>query len=936
MPGKMPFKVSALILSWLIKSLLTGPVDTMAQSFDAAWISATSGSWSELHRWNTFGFLPYPNNEGEDTYNVLIALNASPTITLDTHVNILSLDLASGYLKGSHTLTALNEVTWRGGGLIGGQGQLIAAGEMHLMGTSKLFQDFQLLNQDKATWTSGDILASNDAIFKNQPQASLIIRFDANWIMEEDALKDSIIDNQGLVQKEGGQETTHIQARLLNTGKVEWLTGTLHWEGSIENFGSMSGSEGTTLRISGPYVDHQEARLSSKGILEFSDQQAESSIQGYFEGGTHTAFKSKQVVFESAAQLEALGNHVTIQGGKLLLDSEEAIRAETLTLTAEANLGGGDEITITQSFTWNNGTVLSGANNLRSINESVWSLDEFSSKPRTLSERSLINQGSIIWEGGDTLMRQGARLINEADALFLDHHHGSLLLDALPDTSHIINHGKWIKEASGGWTTLGPGFINHGEVELKQGNIQWDGMVSNLGSIHSVAGQIMRFDAGYESSAQATLISEGSIEFRDESAKITVAGIYQADEHSLFAGPSITFGPDAIIRDLGQLTTIEKGQLIFQNGHTNHFHQLKLASPGALQSSAPLILEMGGYWEAGSQVEGTGFLINLGLLEWSKAQEDKQAKGLLGLDWFANQGIMEWKSGDWGISPNTTLINTANSEWYIRGPVNSLVQEGMQGPSFINEGIFSVDAEGGTVQLDWQIDHRGHLHIHDSALRLASAFEVESGIIQLRNGSIYAPSIRLSSAQVNGNGILGGVVQCEGDNHLKLNQQALTIDGTLSLDPSSTLKLTMQTLKSGLVLLKPAELRGKLSFTWEGQGDLAHGSVIDLIYASPTTGRFEEIIWVNQPSGYMGKALYHDHGVSMIILHEEALERQDLLLIPRGGMMMIFLKPGLEGAILQSTSELGKLPWQDHGPLTEGMLGWNLADDPQRFFRIKP
>jgi hypothetical protein len=31
MPDKMPFKVSALILSWLIKSLLTGPVGTMAQ-----------------------------------------------------------------------------------------------------------------------------------------------------------------------------------------------------------------------------------------------------------------------------------------------------------------------------------------------------------------------------------------------------------------------------------------------------------------------------------------------------------------------------------------------------------------------------------------------------------------------------------------------------------------------------------------------------------------------------------------------------------------------------------------------------------------------------------------------------------------------------------------------------------------------------------------
>jgi hypothetical protein len=50
MPDKMPFKVSALVLSWLIKSLLTGPVGTMAQGSSIHW-----GSKEPTERCATFG-----------------------------------------------------------------------------------------------------------------------------------------------------------------------------------------------------------------------------------------------------------------------------------------------------------------------------------------------------------------------------------------------------------------------------------------------------------------------------------------------------------------------------------------------------------------------------------------------------------------------------------------------------------------------------------------------------------------------------------------------------------------------------------------------------------------------------------------------------------------------------------------------------------------
>ena len=76
--GKSGFQNCSLIAVICYFFSLPTP-DLRAQPFDAAWISAASGSWTDVFRWNTFGFLPFPDNDSQDEFNVSIALDASPT-----------------------------------------------------------------------------------------------------------------------------------------------------------------------------------------------------------------------------------------------------------------------------------------------------------------------------------------------------------------------------------------------------------------------------------------------------------------------------------------------------------------------------------------------------------------------------------------------------------------------------------------------------------------------------------------------------------------------------------------------------------------------------------------------------------------------------------------------------------------------------------------
>ena len=128
-----------------------------AQPVNAAWISAASGSWTEVFRWNTFGFLPFPNNDDVDDYNVLIALDASPTILLNTSIDLLNLELAAGFIQGGNTLTTEQTFLWRGGGFIGGNGQLVAPIKITMSSGTKTLRGFRIVNRQETTWSSGDV-----------------------------------------------------------------------------------------------------------------------------------------------------------------------------------------------------------------------------------------------------------------------------------------------------------------------------------------------------------------------------------------------------------------------------------------------------------------------------------------------------------------------------------------------------------------------------------------------------------------------------------------------------------------------------------------------------------------------------------------------------------------------------------------------------------
>src|SRR5678815_711905 len=120
---------------------------------------------------------------GSTTINQTAAVTNSVTITgSNTSVNVTSnqtwgaLDLSSGALNGSGSVTIANALSWTGGAMTGSGTTIISpAATLTFSGPNSKQIQRTLNNFSAATWSEGQIQYNNSGTFNNKPGATLAI-----------------------------------------------------------------------------------------------------------------------------------------------------------------------------------------------------------------------------------------------------------------------------------------------------------------------------------------------------------------------------------------------------------------------------------------------------------------------------------------------------------------------------------------------------------------------------------------------------------------------------------------------------------------------------------------------------------------------------------------------------------------------------------------
>ncbi len=176
-----------------------------------------------------------------------------------------------------------------------------------------------------------------------------------------------------------------------------------------------------------------------------------------------------------AGQLEDEGNLVLSGGSLELTDATQLSSVGSLTMS-NATLTGAGSLLISGSFSFGAHGTMSGSGETI-IGAGVSGVIEAASgcEPMRLSERKLINEGTLTFAWGTLLMSNGAQLENEGT--FEDNTEascdGTQIQASGGANPSLLNTGVFRKTVGSGTSTVAVGFTNQGTVEAQTGTLDF-------------------------------------------------------------------------------------------------------------------------------------------------------------------------------------------------------------------------------------------------------------------------------------------------------------------------------------------------------------------------------------------------------------------------------------------------------------------------------
>ncbi len=401
--------------------------------------------------------------------------------------------------------------------------------------------------------------------------------------------------------------------------------------------------------------------------------------------------------------------------------------------------------------------------------------------------RALINEGYLIWQGGNVQFSSGAVFTNNGT------------FDAQSESSSfgfggggsIINNGNILRTTGVGTASLSVPLTNNGTVNVKSGVLRAQRDVSGNGSFIIDAGNSFVL-TGVSNTLGGNSISGG--------------GIFELNNNTL---------------------TISPGNVIVQSGTTF------LQSGGTITGDADLIIE--GLFDFKSGIQsgnGTTKISTTGTCLAGGTQSKQFSRNLL------NDGIIAWSGGNITFGASKTFTNN--------GTFNAEIESGslynLGGVSIVNNGIFNRSTGGSNVTIAPKFINNNELKIFSGTMTFNdSLINNNSGKIK-GVGVLTMPSLNklLNKGTVEpGNDI--GILQFNG-------YYSQTQGASLKIEIGG---FAAGTERDSVSVVGSAVLSSELNIEFINNFVPTDGDVFSIMSYTSRSGEFSQVILSNNVNGYI-------------------------------------------------------------------------------------
>jgi hypothetical protein len=488
------------------------------------------------------------------------------------------LNISSGALGGSATVTASGLTTWSGGN-INGTGILNANGGATLSGVLKNLQNSRVVNlSGTSTWSAGNVDFYDTAALVNTAGGTLTTSFDgsmSNWI----GGASGSFSNVGTFTKSAGAGTTSINIVFSNSGTVNANSGILSLNSNGTHTGTLSAGVG--------------------GILRFA-------------GGTHNLNVGTSISGAGTVQLT---------GSVLTVNTAVASAASTAFSMSGGNINGAGTLTVNGPLTWSGG-VMSGSGILHSNGGAT-----LSGGQKNLQDSRVVNlSGGSTWSAGNFEFHATGSLVNTVGGVLTTSFDGSMSNWIGGASGSFSNAGTFTKSAGSGTTSIGIVFNNTGTINVNSGTLSANNGGTSTGVWNVPVGTTLNFGGGTQSLNAGTNVSaSGTVGFSGGTTNFN-AGTFSVTGTTRVNGGVANFNAAASTNLLnissgalgGSATVTASGLTTWSGGNINGTGILNtnggaILSGGIklLQNSRVVNLSGTSTWSAGNfEFHATGSLVN--------------------------------------------------------------------------------------------------------------------------------------------------------------------------------------------------------------------------------------------------------------------------------------------------------------------------------------
>ena len=650
--------------------------------------------------------------------------------------------VTAGTLTFAGTVYATNlEIT---GGTCSGAGTIAPGSQWTIAGDGpKYFTDLDLTNGGFATWTGTGLIYWHDATFTNAVGATFVAENDSSFA---NVIGTNVFSNAGTFRKTVGSEpqpprgtsTIGSSVRCNNTGLIDVQEGILLLQGGGEasgtgRFNVEPGQQGPTELV--------------------------------FGGGTYT-LSSDSVTFTGAGM-------VRINGGTLQVDADVNAPPTVSELTAGILQGTG-------TWTIGNGAMMMWrAGDMQGSGGTTVAaggmLEPLGAGTKTLSERTLTNDGDVLWLEGNISINNGAQVNNN----------GTFQMETDADIVHSLgggtvnNAGLFRKTVAAGESTVDGSVAFHttatGTVDIQSGSwTPWSTSSTTAGTLNAGANGVIALKNSHRLDDGAACTGAGTV--RASGGTLTFAGTVTTENLELYDGG--TFSGTGAVAPGSQWRIAGDGNKSFYDLALANGGQVTWTGAGAVVwTRSTLTNAAGGAIIADSDASftqslGTNVIDNAGTFR--KTTDGGRGTTTLGSNVLLNNsGTVEVQGGTLLLqgggeaSGGGTFSVAAGAELVFGGGTYTLSSDTV---TFTGAGLAKVSA--GTFRVDADVSTGPLFELAAGVLDGAGTWTVGDGsTMAWSGGSMEDPGATTIAAN--------GQLSLSGDNHKYLDERTVTNNGTI-------------------------------------------------------------------------------------------------------------------------------------------------------------